>query len=73
MTSFVKFEVQRFNGTGNFSLWQTRVKDMRNQKGMKKWLLEKKPESITHDDWEELQEKASSTIRTCLGDKEVNS
>ncbi|KAL1217256.1 Retrovirus-related Pol polyprotein from transposon TNT 1-94 [Cardamine amara subsp. amara] len=69
MTSFVKFKVQRFNGTRNFSLWQTQMKDMLNQNEMKKALLEKKSDSITHDDWEELQEKAGSTIRTCLGDK----
>ncbi|KAL1201559.1 Retrovirus-related Pol polyprotein from transposon TNT 1-94 [Cardamine amara subsp. amara] len=45
---------------------------MLNQNGMKKTLLEKKPDSIMHDDWEELQEKAGSTICTCLGDEVVH-
>ncbi|KAL1187723.1 Retrovirus-related Pol polyprotein from transposon TNT 1-94 [Cardamine amara subsp. amara] len=72
MTWSVKIEVPRFNGTGNFSLWQTRVKDMLNKNGMKKVLLEKKPDSITHGYWEELQEKVGSTIRTCLGDEVVH-
>ncbi|KAL1207274.1 Retrovirus-related Pol polyprotein from transposon TNT 1-94 [Cardamine amara subsp. amara] len=45
---------------------------MLNQNRMKKALLEKKPDSITHDDWEELQEKAGSTIRTYLGDEVVH-
>ncbi|KAL1199976.1 Retrovirus-related Pol polyprotein from transposon TNT 1-94 [Cardamine amara subsp. amara] len=72
MTKSVKFEVPRFNGTENFSLWQTRVKDMLNKNGMKKALLEKKPDSIMHDDWEELQKKAGSTICTCLEDEVVH-
>ncbi|KAL1216090.1 Retrovirus-related Pol polyprotein from transposon TNT 1-94 [Cardamine amara subsp. amara] len=72
MTSSIKFDVPRFNGTRNFSLWQTWVKDILNQNGMKKALLEKKPDSITQDDWEELQEKAGLTIRTCLGDEVVH-
>lgn len=72
MTNYVKFEVPRFNGTGNFCLWQTRVKDILNQQGMKKVLLDTKPEGISQDDWNEMREKASSTIRTCLGDEVVH-
>ena len=26
MPGFTKFDVEKFNGTGNFGLWQTRVK-----------------------------------------------
>ena len=39
-----KFEVARFDGTGNFGLWQTRVKDLLAQQGISRVLNEKKPE-----------------------------
>ena len=36
-----KFEIIKFDGTGNFGLWQRRVKDLLVQQGMVKALLEK--------------------------------
>lgn len=62
-----KFDVVKFNGTGNFGLWQQRVKDLLVQQGLVK-ALKKKPEAMSADDWEELQMKAVSTIRLCLAD-----
>ena len=38
-----RFEVQKFDGTGNFSLWQTRVKDLLAQQGCLKALRKVKP------------------------------
>ena len=35
-----RFEVEKFNGTGNFGLWQTRVKDLLAQWGWLKALRE---------------------------------
>lgn len=66
--SSLKFDVPRFDGKGNFGLWQRRVKDLLTQQGMKKSLLETKPEAMDQDDWEEMQDKAVSTIRLCLSD-----
>ena len=41
-----KFEVVRFDGTGNFGLWQTRVKDLLAQQGISRALNEKKPAKV---------------------------
>ncbi|CAE5962662.1 unnamed protein product [Arabidopsis arenosa] len=45
---------------------------MLNQQGMKKTLLDTKPEAISQYDWDEMREKACSTIRTCLGNEVVH-
>uniref|UniRef100_A0A2N9FHB7 CCHC-type domain-containing protein n=1 Tax=Fagus sylvatica TaxID=28930 RepID=A0A2N9FHB7_FAGSY len=61
----------KFDGTGNFGLWQRRVKDLLVQQGLVKALYgkTKKPEKMTDDEWEELDMKAVSTIRLLLADK----
>ena len=67
-----RFEVEKFNGTGSFGLWQTRVKDLLAQQGCLKALLqEAKPAKMEADDWEELQLKAAGTIRLCLSDQVI--
>uniref|UniRef100_A0A2N9GPN1 CCHC-type domain-containing protein n=1 Tax=Fagus sylvatica TaxID=28930 RepID=A0A2N9GPN1_FAGSY len=50
----------KFDGTGNFGLWQRRVKDLLVQQGLVKALYgkTKKPEKMTDDEWEELNMKA---------------
>ena len=63
-----KFEIIKFDGTGNFGLWQRRVKDLLVQQGMVKALLEEKPESMEKTEWKELEAKAVATIRLCLSD-----
>ncbi|KAL0332845.1 UNVERIFIED_CONTAM: Retrovirus-related Pol polyprotein from transposon TNT 1-94 [Sesamum calycinum] len=68
MTS-AKFKVVKFDGTGNFGLWQTRVKDLLAQQGILKVLRSQKPASIDDEDWEELQQHAAGTIRLCLADE----
>jgi hypothetical protein len=67
-TSSAKFDVMKFNGFGNFGLWQRRVKDLLVQQGMVKALYGTKPEGMTDIDWKELEAKAVATIRLCLGD-----
>uniref|UniRef100_A0A2N9J203 Integrase catalytic domain-containing protein n=1 Tax=Fagus sylvatica TaxID=28930 RepID=A0A2N9J203_FAGSY len=61
----------KFDGTGNFGLWQRRVKDLLVQQGLVKALYEKtkKPEKMTDKEWEELDMKAVSTIRLLLADE----
>ena len=44
-----KFEVARFDGTGNFGLWQTRVKDLLAQQSISRALNEKKPTKVDDD------------------------
>ncbi|KAL0284885.1 UNVERIFIED_CONTAM: Retrovirus-related Pol polyprotein from transposon TNT 1-94 [Sesamum calycinum] len=64
-----KFEVVKFDGTGNFGLWQTRVKDLLAQQGILKVLRPQKPASMDDEDWEELQQRMAGTIRLCLTDE----
>jgi len=63
-----KFEVARFDGTENFGLWQTRVKDLLAQLGISRALNEKKPAKVDDDKSEEMQTQACATIRLCLTD-----
>jgi hypothetical protein len=66
--SSAKFNLMKFNGSGNFGLWQRRVKNLLVQQGMMKALYGTKPEGMTDIDWKELEAKAVTTIRLCLGD-----
>ena len=66
--SGTRFEVQKFDRTENFALWQTRVKDLLAQQGCLKALRDVKPAKMDNDDWEELQMQAAGTIRLCLSD-----
>ena len=64
-----KFEMARFDGTGNFGSWQTRVKDLLAQQGISRALNEKKLAKVDDDKWEEMQAQACATIRLCLIDQ----
>ena len=65
-----KFDVGKFNGKGNFGLWQKRVKALLIQQGLLKALYGKssKPATMT-EEWEEMDLKAASTIQLCLADE----
>jgi hypothetical protein len=67
-TSSEKFDVMKFDGSGNFGLWQRRVKDLFLQQGIVKALYGTKPNGMAVIDWKELEAKAVATIRLCLGD-----
>ena len=64
--SFAKFDVVKFDGSGNFGLWQRRVKDLLVQQGMMKALYGKQPKGMNNMDWKDLEAKAAATIRLCL-------
>ncbi|WJZ90856.1 hypothetical protein VitviT2T_009973 [Vitis vinifera] len=66
--SSAKFDVVKFDGSGNFGLWQKRVKDLLVQQGMVKALYRKQPEGMNDMDWKDLEVKATITIRLCLAD-----
>jgi hypothetical protein len=70
-TSIATVGLVKFDGTGNFGLWQRRVKDLLVHQGLVKALYgkTKKPEKMTDDEWEELDMKAVSTIRLLLADE----
>ncbi|KAK2978999.1 hypothetical protein RJ640_023581 [Escallonia rubra] len=65
----IKYACEQFDGKTKFGIWQSTVKDILVQQGLLKPLLGNKPESMDHDDWEELQAKAVSTIRLNLAPK----
>ena len=66
-----KFEIEKFNGKENFSLWQKRVKELLVQQGLHKTLQGKsaKPAGTSNEDWKEIDLKAASTIQLCLADE----
>jgi hypothetical protein len=64
--SFAKFDVMKFDGSGNFGLWQRHVKDLLVQQGVVKALYGMKPEGMVDIDWKELEAKAVAIIRLCL-------
>lgn len=69
-----KYEVEKFHGKNNFSLWQRRMKDLLIQQGVYKALLGEanKPEKMDDDDWEEMDAKAASAIRLNLSDEVIH-
>ena len=72
--SSAKYDVEKFCGKGNFSLWQRWMKDLLIQQGVHKALLEKekKPEMMKDVEWVEMDEKAASAIRLNLGDEVIH-
>lgn len=68
-----KYEIEMFSGK-NFSLWQTRMKDLLIQQGVQKALLgiSKKPEKMSAEDWEEMDAKAASAILLHLSDEVIH-
>nr|USI00083.1 putative protein-binding protein [Oryza sativa Japonica Group] len=66
----MKFDLVKFDGSGNFGLWQTKVKDLLAQQGVSKALKGEKPAKMEDDDWKEMQLQAAATIRLCLSDQE---
>ena len=45
-----RFEVEKFDGSGNFTMWQTRVKDLLAQQRVLKGLQENKPGKMEDKD-----------------------
>ena len=72
--SSTKYDVEKFCGKGNFSLWQRRMKDLLIQQGVHKALLgkEKKLETMKDIEWVEMDEKAASAIRLNLCDEVIH-
>ena len=52
---FTRFDLEKFDGTGNFGLWQIRVKDILAQQGILKGLQETKAAKVDNDAWEDMQ------------------
>ena len=69
-----KYDVEKFCGKGNLSLWQRRINDLLIQQGVHKALLgkEKKLGTMKDAKWVEMDEKAASAIHLNLGDEVIH-
>jgi hypothetical protein len=65
MVSNVNFEVEKFDGTKNFGMWQCEVMDVLFQQELD-IALEDKPEEMSFKDWEKINRQACGTILLCL-------
>ncbi|MFQ6629260.1 hypothetical protein Gotur_007395 [Gossypium turneri] len=57
------FDIEKFNGIANFSLWQVQMTAILVQNDLKKVVIGKKPVDMDQLEWEELDEKTLSTIQ----------
>ena len=63
--STTKFDVEKFDRKINFSLWQVRMRAILVQNGVQK-ALGVRPDGMKDTMWEEMDEKARSTIQLSL-------
>ena len=61
--------IEKFDGKGNFSVWQYVVKDVLVQQVLIDALEESKPEKTSDEEWKVMERKAVSTIRLCLSNE----
>ena len=66
----IKFDIQKFDGVINFSRCQIRLNIILTQSGLNKALLRKrKPQDTKEETWQEVDEKALTTIQFYLADE----
>ena len=63
--SNAKFEVEKFDGMNNFSIWQCEVMDVLIQQELD-IALEDKPKEMSNKDWDKINRQACHTIHLCL-------
>jgi hypothetical protein len=70
-SSATRFEVTKFDGMGNFLLWQSRGKDLLGRHGVVRRIKVNavKPAKMDDDSWVEMQIRAAGTIRLSLADQ----
>ncbi|CAM6100139.1 unnamed protein product [Calypogeia fissa] len=61
-----KYDVEKFTGHNNFTLWQVQMQDVLVSQGLGV-ILKGKSESMTNEDWEDYSARALSMIRLHLG------
>ena len=63
--SNAKFDIEKFDGTNNFGMWQCEVLDLLFREGSD-IALSSKPKDISDEDWKYVNRQACGTIRLCL-------
>lgn len=68
MSLVTKFEIEKFDGKIDFSIWKVQMKAVLTQIGLRRALdgKQKKPLTMTDEEWQEMDEKALSAIQLCL-------
>ena len=66
MVTNTKFDVEKFDGTNNFGMWQCEVQDVLFQQKLDVALEESRPEDVDEKDWTIINRLACGTIRLCL-------
>ena len=66
--STMKFDIEKFDRSVNFALWQVKMKAILIQNGVQKAIdgVDKLPKGMIAMRWEEIDTKALSTIQLCL-------
>ena len=61
-----KLNVETFDGTGHFGMWQSEILDALFNQGLDIAIEKEKPEEIEEKEWRTLNRLACGTIRSCL-------
>ena len=62
MVTSTKFDVEKFDGTNNFGMWQCEVQDVLFQQELDVALEESMPEDVDEKDWARINRLACGTI-----------
>ena len=63
--SSARFDVEKFDGTNSFGMWQCEMLDILVQQGLD-FVLEDKPSSMDETEWVKMNRLACGSIRLCL-------
>ena len=66
MVTNTTFDVEKFDGTNNFGMWQCEVQDVLFQQELDIALEESRPEDVDEKDWTRINRLACGTIQLCL-------
>ena len=69
MVTISPANIVKFDGSGNFRLWQRMVKDVLVQQGLVKALSGKQPKGMNVTNWKDSKTRVASTIRMCLANE----
>ena len=69
--SAMKLDIEKFDRSVNFGLWQVKMRAIIIQNGVQKAIdgVDKMPEGKTAAKWEEIDSKALSAIQLCLSNE----
>ena len=67
----IKLDIEKFDQNQNFGLWQVKMKAILVQHGVQKPLnsVDKMPQGMAMEKWEEIVSKALSAIQLCLSNE----